>query len=360
MKTKTMLCVQERISLLKKNALGKLTVYLSVSVFFLFLAFLYRLKDIDWQDIYYLDYACFVIVFLVIVLSKKLSYRATIFSYLGLGLIVVATEFIGLGISGMGDSVSLFCVMLSLFYLDRKATGVVVFIIVAIYGFSFYLYVYAGKSLSANDLSYVSWHSSWIGAFAASAAFFVIIGMSLYYFQVQVISLLSKVEHQKRIIEEQNQHIEYLADHDALTGLPTLRVADNRLDEVLEHAAQRNHKSAVLFLDLDGFKGINDTHGHEAGDEVLKIVANRISLVIRSTDTACRIGGDEFLLIVERVEDQNDLEGLCQRLITAISTPLEYNNTELMVESVLVQLAIQIALTTPKAYDTRPMSLCMK
>jgi diguanylate cyclase (GGDEF)-like protein len=266
-----------------------------------------------------------------ITIRDKLSYKTTIYCYLSLGFILAISEFISLGLSGMGEVASLFCIMLSLFYLDKKSTAVVSLIITVIFGVTFYEYLYAGRTLSENDIAYVSWHSAWIGRFTAHATFFLVLGVSILFLQDQIIRLLLELETQKQTIESQKEQIEHLANHDALTGLPSLRVADDRLEAALDLATQQNHKSALLFLDLDGFKAINDTHGHEAGDEVLKQIAERISSVIRSEDIACRVGGDEFLVIVEKVKSLSDLESLCQRLILVISMPLPYKDIELAV-----------------------------
>ena len=323
--------IQGRLDALKINALNKLTVYLAVSLFFLFLAFLHRLSNADWQNVYLLHFACFGIGTLVIAINKRLSYKTTVFWYLGLGLSLAASEFISVGLNGMGDIASLYCIMLALFYLDRRSTVVVGLMIIVIFSLTLHQYVYTGRSLSASDMTYLSWPSSWIGTFVACAGFFAIIGMSIYHLQNQTVRLLVKTEYQKKIIEEQKIFIEHLANHDALTGLPSLRAADDCLEAALTMAAQKQHQSALLFLDLDGFKSINDNHGHQAGDEVLKRVADRIASVIRTGDTACRVGGDEFLVIVEKVKDLSDIESLCQRLIKTISTPFIYNDTELAV-----------------------------
>lgn len=323
--------VQEQVDTLRVRALSKLTDYLVVSAVFLFAAFLYRLTDTDWQDTYILQFIVFFLLMVTITIRDKLSYKTTIYCYLSLGFILAISEFISLGLSGMGEVASLFCIMLSLFYLDKKSTAVVSLIITVIFGVTFYEYLYAGRTLSENDIAYVSWHPAWIGRFTAHATFFLVLGVSILFLQDQIIRLLLELETQKQTIESQKEQIEHLANHDALTGLPSLRVADDRLEAALDLATQQNHKSALLFLDLDGFKAINDTHGHEAGDEVLKQIAERISSVTRSEDIACRVGGDEFLVIVEKVKSLSDLESLCQRLILVISMPLTYKNIELAV-----------------------------
>lgn len=340
--------VQEQVEDLRTRALSKLTNYLMVSAIFLFSAFLYRLTDTDWQDIYVLQFCVFSLATVTFALRNKLSYKTTIYSYLIIVMTLSTAEFISLGLSGMGGIAALFCIILSLFYLDKRSTAVVTLIATAIYGVALYEYLYAGRTLSANDINYVTWPSAWIGRFSAYAAFFLVLGVSIHFLQDQIIRLLMKLETQKRTIESQKEQIEHLANHDALTGLPSLRLADDRLEAALKLAVQQNHKSALLFLDLDGFKAVNDAYGHEAGDVVLKQVAERILLVVRSGDIACRVGGDEFLVIVERVCSLSDLESLCQRLINVISEPLFYNKTQLKIGVSIGAASYPCSATSPR------------
>jgi diguanylate cyclase (GGDEF)-like protein len=331
MKDLVMVDVQERLGIIKKDALDKLSIYLSVSILFLFIAFLLRLKDFDWQSLYYFHFLCFVIGTAVVVFNKRLSYKAIIYSYLAMGLVITYVEFMSLGISGMGELAALFCIMLSLFYLDKKSTILIGIIITALYAMAFFEYISARRSISDNDLAFVSLTSAWVGRFVSYTAFFAIIGMSIFHLQSQIIRLLEKVENHKNIIEEQKKFIEHLANHDALTGLLSLRDIDKRIEIAISEAQKNKYNSALLFLDLDGFKSINDSHGHNAGDEVLKSVAHRVLSTIRSSDTACRVGGDEFLIIVDKIRDGTDLKNLCERLVDTISNPFTYRGTELTI-----------------------------
>ena len=117
--------------------------------------------------------------------------------------------------------------------------------------------------------------------------------------------------------------LDFLANHDALTGLPSLRLCKDRLDHSLAEARRKRQSSAVMFLDLDGFKEINDAHGHEFGDQVLKIVAARIRTEIRETDTVARIGGDEFVVILSGLPEIAIAERIAGSLIEQIATAIE-------------------------------------
>jgi diguanylate cyclase (GGDEF)-like protein/PAS domain S-box-containing protein len=122
-------------------------------------------------------------------------------------------------------------------------------------------------------------------------------------------------------LEAAKQEMQHLANYDALTGLPSLRLCKDRLESAL--AADRRNKSqtAVLFIDLDGFKAVNDSMGHEAGDVVLKGVAERLKSSVRERDTAARIGGDEFILVLPETGDKDAASKVAQKVIGEMSKP---------------------------------------
>jgi len=99
--------------------------------------------------------------------------------------------------------------------------------------------------------------------------------------------------------KEKEEEIRHMANHDALTNLPNLALAMDRITVALAIARRKSEPAAVLFIDLDGFKHVNDSHGHDAGDAVLREIANRFVACVQETDTVARIGGDEFLVIAD-------------------------------------------------------------
>lgn len=121
-----------------------------------------------------------------------------------------------------------------------------------------------------------------------------------------------------------------LAYHDTLTGLPNRKLLADRMQQALARAHRNSTQVAVLFLDLDGFKLINDTLGHEAGDEVLKEIARRLLMVVRHADTLARLGGDEFVLLMSDLAEpaENDVHTLAQKCIDAVAQPLHLRGTD--------------------------------
>jgi diguanylate cyclase (GGDEF)-like protein len=122
----------------------------------------------------------------------------------------------------------------------------------------------------------------------------------------------------KKLREEKIRH---MAMHDILTGLPNRFLMRDRLESVLERTHRYGEMAALLFIDLDGFKHVNDSFGHKVGDEVLKETSRRILTSIRTADTACRIGGDEFLVILSKIENREKAGAVARRIIEMISRP---------------------------------------
>jgi diguanylate cyclase (GGDEF)-like protein len=138
-----------------------------------------------------------------------------------------------------------------------------------------------------------------------------------------------EIEEREKIAAE----LDFLANHDALTGLPSLRLCKDRLDQSLAEARRNRQTSAVMFLDLDEFKEINDQYGHEFGDLVLKATADRIREEVRETDTVARIGGDEFVIILSSLPEDNIAERIAANVIEQIARPIEIKNTEVTVSA---------------------------
>jgi diguanylate cyclase (GGDEF)-like protein len=135
----------------------------------------------------------------------------------------------------------------------------------------------------------------------------------------------------------------HAALHDPLTGLPNRTLLDDRLDHGLAQATRHGWKLAVMFLDLDGFKEINDAHGHDAGDSLLRTVALRLGDLTRADDTVGRCGGDEFLCLLVDPRSERDLSQIAEKFIKAIQVPCEITESNGTV-SVSVKASIGISV----------------
>ena len=127
--------------------------------------------------------------------------------------------------------------------------------------------------------------------------------------------------------------IEHQAYHDALTGLPNRLLLVDRLEHALNHARREKMLLAVIFIDLDNFKKVNDSEGHEAGDDLLKQVVKRIQSRLRRQDTLARLGGDEFIILLEHVKDIDSIAILSQEILVLLATPFKINRRQFFISS---------------------------
>lgn len=123
--------------------------------------------------------------------------------------------------------------------------------------------------------------------------------------------------------DEADERIEYLASHDSLTDLPNRETFNGLLREAIDAAQRHDHRFAVLFIDLDRFKVINDSLGHEAGDLLLLEVANRLRGALRASDVVARLGGDEFVVILDQCGEIDDVQRIATGLLKALAEPME-------------------------------------
>jgi len=138
----------------------------------------------------------------------------------------------------------------------------------------------------------------------------------------------------------ENAHLQMMAYHDRLTGLPNRVLFFDRLKQVLAAARRGHKKAAVMFIDLDGFKDINDTRGHDAGDKVLQAVAKRLSGLVRQADTVARLGGDEFVMLLHEVGSLDDATTVARKVLTAVAEdiPLGHGDTARVGASIGISL----------------------
>ena len=135
------------------------------------------------------------------------------------------------------------------------------------------------------------------------------------------VGVISSITH----LMKRQQLLEVEANHDALTGLPNRRLLQDRLDQAITRSNRAGRVMALCFLDLDGFKQINDTLGHDAGDDVLRLVAARLGKALRGEDTVARVGGDEFVLLLGDLDSEETAVQFLNRLLKDIALPMSIN-----------------------------------
>src|SRR5579863_9102720 len=138
--------------------------------------------------------------------------------------------------------------------------------------------------------------------------------------------------------EELEAHLRHQALHDPLTGLANRALFEDRLIQAHERLLRSGGMDAVLLLDLDDFKGVNDTFGHLIGDQLLVGIAHRLEAVTRSSDTLCRLGGDEFLYLAEGLKSASEAEDVATRLLKALVEPFT-------IESMRLEQRVSIGVT---------------
>ena len=131
------------------------------------------------------------------------------------------------------------------------------------------------------------------------------------------VSLFTDITEQKNV----EQRLSHLAHHDHLTGLPNRTLFTDRLEHALAHSAREEHKIGLMFIDLDGFKPINDDYGHDVGDALLCAIADTLTGLVRDADTVARVGGDEFVLILENITKLEDVLFVADKILTRFTEP---------------------------------------
>jgi diguanylate cyclase (GGDEF)-like protein/PAS domain S-box-containing protein len=152
------------------------------------------------------------------------------------------------------------------------------------------------------------------------------------------VALFSDITEQK----EHQQQLEHIAHYDALTGLPNRVLLADRLQQGLVQAKRRGQQLAVAYIDLDGFKAVNDKHGHEAGDELLTVIAGCMKQCLRESDTIARLGGDEFVAVLVDIPDIQSSVSLILRLLAAAAQPVSSKGLILQVSA-----SIGVSFHTP-------------
>lgn len=195
------------------------------------------------------------------------------------------------------------------------ALGLATFLVVAIAATGF---ISGTLTLAFDPNVYLRQPAAWATLLVVTGAFTFIVLRSTWLYNNAVVDLL-------RQVSEQRDQIERLAMHDQLTGLPLAQLAEDRLTMAVHASRRSGRKVALMFIDLDDFKAVNDNYGHEAGNVVLREVARGIQTALRADDTVARIGGDELLAIIGDLQGVDPAGVVAAKIIRAASRPVLFN-----------------------------------
>jgi diguanylate cyclase (GGDEF)-like protein len=168
-------------------------------------------------------------------------------------------------------------------------------------------------------------------ALAAKEALVISLRNAEQNLESRVAERTQALESANRKLETQRGMLHEMAHHDPLTGLANRLLLELRLDHALRQGERYGRPLAVLLIDLDGFKPINDTHGHAVGDDVLVQVARRLEAVVRSADTVARLGGDEFVIVLEGIRGIDDAEQVAAKIVATLAQPILIDDLDLRV-----------------------------
>ncbi|MDT9000857.1 GGDEF domain-containing protein [Paucibacter sp. APW11] len=234
-----------------------------------------------------------------------------------------STGLLGNGLLGSGLMTLIFANTLVAVLFGRRVVWIAFLYTMGVVLLAAWLYA-SGRLPPRVSSDYSSSPLAWLMAISSGTlmSFLVLHFVSLYRQRVEAL-------HER--LRVQSEEIARLAHHDELTGLPSLRLARDRLRMACHQAERQRSKAALLFIDLDGFKRINDSAGHEAGDEVLRVVAARMVEAVRSVDTVARLGGDEFIVILSGVPDARTATEVAQKIVAAAAAPIPWQGCTLQI-----------------------------
>jgi len=250
---------------------------------------------------------------------------------LALQLLGGMTRVLGVGLMGASVTFLVLSNVVVAMLLSRRQVHVVFGLTVAVMLIAATGFVSGRFPLPYDPHLFPTSISSWVHSvlIVAVMTFVLIRGITDYRHALQEMTA-QLIEQNERIIQ-QKRLIEYQATHDELTGLPKMRWLRERLDVEVSRARREKTKVAVLFIDLDGFKQANDTHGHDAGDHLLRVISRRLSESIRAVDLAARMGGDEFIIVVCGLDNVDEAKQIAEKLRDVAGLEVPYNNRSIRV-----------------------------
>ena len=270
-----------------------------------------------WHPVYAFHLAVAVLVIALFLARRHISYPTKLKILLLLFAVIGASGVFTMGLLGSGVWFLIMCSLLtSTFFPLRTGLMVVAASGVALLLAAF-LFTQGILKVQFDANLYLTSLSAWASLLISAAIMPFLVFTAFGVYQATIVDLVREIEQQRDTIAE-------LAGKDQLTGLPMAKLTQDRLQMKVHSALRSGARVAVMFVDLNGFKHVNDTWGHDAGDELLRTVAGRLRECVRSEDTVGRVGGDEFVVILGKLNHRNEAIPIAEKLVASICRPVPY------------------------------------
>lgn len=302
-----------------------------------------RSLSTGWLGIYSIHVAIGMVVVAVFAARKRLPLSVKVAVVMMIFWAVGVAGTISLGLLGGGIwwlSMSTF--VISVFSSLRSGLMAMLAVVATIMLIG-HGYASGQLTLGFDPQAYISTYSAWLSILVSAVMLPLVVFGAFSRYQSALARAVAQAEQQRAANE-------LLASHDPLTGLPRASVFDQRLEQILAGLHRRNDKHAILFIDLDGFKAINDQYGHEVGDHVLRTVADRMRQLTRHEDTIARKGGDEFVAMFCNVPGVDMALEIGQKLLAEIAKPIVLGELSVQVGS-----SIGIAIAPDHSRDAKEL-----
>jgi diguanylate cyclase (GGDEF)-like protein len=285
---------------------------------------LMRSLTTGWQPLYAVHGATAVVVLLIALYRRHLSTNVKAALACALPLAVGLPALYALGFYGAGIAwIIASCISTTMFFKGRIGAIVIVLELLLLTGLAL-AYVNHALLLSIDTNDFIRQPQAWIAVIGATGIVTAALSYGMSVYSASHEALMDTIRAQHALIVHQ-------AAHDGLTGLFMPHLARDRLSHAIAQARRDKGRAALLYIDLDGFKSVNDTHGHDAGDFVLTTVAQRMRDAIRAVDSASRQGGDEFMVVLGSISSVEDAAAVASKLVQAIACPMDYKGQTLQI-----------------------------
>jgi diguanylate cyclase (GGDEF)-like protein len=298
-----------------------------------------RALSTGWLHLYTIHTVVALMVVFFFIFKKKIPYPIKTFFIIALFILIGVIGLFTLGVLSAG----IWWLIVSSFLISTvvsvRAGTITVFLIMLLIIVAGYLFSNEIITIPVDANAYVKSPLSWISLIIATTIMPIVVFQTISFYQHATIKLLKEINDQKR-------HIERMSSHDQLTGLFLLKRINRYLKSSLALAKKSGKKVVLLFIDLDGFKAVNDNFGHDFGDNVLIKIAHRMSEVSKNKGYVGRIGGDEFVVVLPDVTELDSVRLFVKKLISEINKPISEFG-----DSVVVGASIGISVFPDNSLD---------